>query len=47
MADELMYIHNYDTQNYPLRRLQLSMQHLDTTLNEPTNQNSIKVPNVL
>ena len=33
-----MYIPNDATQNYPLCKLQL---------NEPTNQNSIKVPNVI
>ena len=45
MADKLMYILNYDTQNYPFCRLQL-VGHLDTLSNEPTNQNSIKVPKV-
>ena len=40
----LMYIPNYDSQNYPLCRLQLVVKRLVTQLNEPTNQNSIKVP---
>ena len=46
MANKLMYILNYDTQNYPFCRLQL-VGHLDTLSNEPTNQNSIKDPKVI
>ena len=41
MADKLMYLQN-DSQNYPFCRLRL-----DTHLNEPTNQNSLKVPKVV
>ena len=37
MADKLMYISNIDTQN----SVRISGS---TQLNEPTNQNSIKVP---
>ena len=46
MADKLMYIPNDDTQNYPLCRLQLVIEKFghSSQLNEPTNQNSIKVP---
>ena len=43
MADKLIYILNDDTQNNPFCRLQL----VDTQLNEPTNQNSMKVPKVV
>ena len=38
---------NDDTQNYPICRLQLVLKYLDTQLNEPTIQNSIKVSNVV
>ena len=41
-----MYIHNDDTQNYP-SELQLVFENLDTQLNEPTNQNTLKVPKVV
>ena len=41
MANKLMYIPNDDPQNNPFCRLQL-----DTQQNEPSNQNSIKVPKV-
>ena len=44
MADKVMYIPNDDTQNYPFCRLQLVVETLDTQLNEPTNQNPLKVP---
>ena len=37
MADELMYIPNDDTENYPFYRLQLMVKTLK--VNEPTNQN--------
>ena len=30
-----------------IHQLQLVVEHLDTHLNEPTNQNSIKVPEVV
>ena len=45
----MMYIPIDHTQNYPFcRLLQLVVETfgLDTQLNEPTNQNSIKVPKV-
>ena len=42
-----MYIPNYDSQNYPLCRLQLVVKRLVTQLNEPTNQNLIRVPKVV
>ncbi len=44
MADKLMYNPNDDTQNYPFLGLQLVVDSLDTQINKPTNQNSIKVP---
>ena len=47
MADKFMYILNDDTQNYPSSRLQLVVKRLDTLLNEPTNQNLIKVPKIV
>ena len=48
MSDKLMYIPNDDTQNYLYCRLQLVVKkRLDTQLNEPTNQISIKVPKVV
>ena len=48
MADKLMYIPNDDTQNYSFRSLQLKwLKKLDTQLNEPTNQDLIKVSKVI
>ena len=47
MADKLTFIPNDDTLNYPFCRLKLVVESLDTQLNEPTNQNSIKVPKVI
>ena len=44
---KLIWIPNDDTQNYHLSGLQLEVETLDTQLNEPTNQNSIKVSNVV
>ena len=44
MAYKLMYIPNDDTQNYPFCRF---LKQLDTQLNEPINQNSIKAPKVV
>ncbi len=38
MAYKLMYIPNYDTQNYPLVYYNLWLIQLDNKLNEPTNQ---------
>ena len=43
MADKLMYILNDDTQNYPFFRLKLVVE----TLNDPTNQNTLKFPKVV
>ena len=45
MVDKLMYIPNDDTQNYPFYRLKL--KRLNTQLNYPTNQNSLKPPKFL
>ena len=41
-----MYIPDDDTQKYSLR-LQLIVEWLDNQLNEPTNQNSIEVSEVV
>ena len=35
------------TQNYPICRLQVVVERLDPQLNELTNENSIKVPQVV
>ena len=35
------------TQNYPICRLQVVVERLDPQLNEPTDQNSIKVRKVV
>ena len=42
-----MYIPNNDAQNNPFCRLQLVVKRLDTQLDEPTNQNLMKVLNVV
>ena len=42
-----MFISNNDTQNYPFHRLQLVVETLGHSTNEPNNQNSIKVPKVV
>ena len=47
MAHKLMNIFNYDSQNYPSLDYNLWLKRLDTQLNEPTNQNSIKSPKLL
>ena len=47
MADKVLYIPNNYTQNYSYCRLQFMVKHLDTQLNQPTNQNLIKVPKVV
>ena len=44
MADKLMYIPNDGKKNYTYCRFKLVV---DTQLNEPTNQNSMKVPKVV
>ena len=41
MADKLMYIQNDDTQTYHFCKLQFVIKHLNTQLNETTNQNSL------
>ena len=46
MAYNFIYIPNDDTQNYPFCRLPKLDETQDTQLNEPTNQNLIKVPKV-
>ena len=47
MIDELVHIFNYNTQNYPSRRLELLFEkRLNTQPNKLTNQNSLKVPKV-
>ena len=44
----IIEVHPHDyTQNYPFCRLQLMLETFDTPLNEPTNQNSIKVHKVV
>ena len=47
MADTFMYILNYDTQMALSADYNRWLKHLDTQLNEPTNQNSIKAPKVV
>ena len=47
MADKSMYIPNDDTQNYPFFRLKIVVESSDTELDEPTNQNSIKISKFL
>ena len=38
MAGKWMYIPNDDTQNYPICRLQIEIETVDTQLNETTNE---------
>ncbi len=47
MVDKLMYIHNDDTKIILCVDYNLLLKRLDTHINEPTNQNSIKVPKVI
>ena len=47
MTNKLMYIANNDSQNYPFCRLHEVVESLETQLNEPTKQNSTKVPKVV
>ena len=47
MNGKLMYIPNDDTQNHSFCRLQLVVETFKHPTYEPTNQNSIKVPNVV
>ena len=42
-----MYVPNDGTQNYAFCRFQLVVEPLNIQLNEPTNQNSIKVSKVV
>ena len=42
-----MSISNDNAQNFPFCRLKYWLKSLDTQLNKPTNQNSIKVPKVV
>ena len=45
MADKFLFIPNDDTQNCPFCRFKL--KRLNTQLNKPTNQISVKVPKVV
>ena len=47
MADKLMYIPNDDSQNYPICKLKLVVETLNTELNKSTNQKSLKSPKLL
>ena len=47
MADKIIYIPNDDTQNYPFPELNQWLKRLNTQLNKPTNQNTLKVPKVV
>ena len=47
MADKLIHIPNDDTQNYYFVDYNKWLKRLDTQLNEPTNQNSLKVAKVV
>ena len=44
MNDVLMYIRDYNKQNYSSVDYNKWLKRLDIQLNEPTNQNSIEVP---
>ena len=46
MADELMYIANDDKQDCPSVDSNYWLKRFNTQLNDPTNQNSLKVPKV-
>ena len=43
MANKLMYIPNDNEQNYSFFSYNYKLKHLDTQVNEPFYQNSIKV----
>ena len=47
MTDKWMNIPNDDTQNNSFCRIKLWLERLDTQLNEPANQNLMKVPKVV
>ena len=47
MADKLMYIHNNNTQNFFRVDNNQWLKRMNVQLNEPTNQNLIKVPKVV
>jgi len=42
-----MYIPNANTQNWPFFKLQLVIETFGHSTNKPTNQNSIKVPQIV
>ena len=46
MADKLIYIPYKDTQFKPSVHYNYWLKRLDTQLNKPTNENSLKVPKV-
>ena len=47
MAEKLMYIPNANTQNCLFYKLQLVIETFGYSTNKPTNQNSIKVPQIV
>ena len=47
MAEKLMHIPNDDTQNYFFCRLKFVVETSEHQLHKPTNQNSVKVPEVV
>ena len=47
MAKKLMYIPNANTQNCPFYKLQLVIETFGHSTNTPTNQNSIKVQQIV
>ena len=47
MADKIVYILNYETQNCTYCRLQLVVEMFGSQLNKQINQNAMKVPKVV
>ena len=47
MAEKFMYIPNDDIKYYPFYRSELVIETIDTQLQEPINQNSIKLPKIV
>ena len=47
MAHKLIYIPNDDTQNDPICKIYYWLNSLDTQLNRPTNQYTLKVSKVV
>ena len=47
MANKLMFIPNDDTQNYPFCSKNYWLKRLNSQLNKPTNQKSLKNPKVV